>query len=83
LLKHRNILGTILFLVTSIIIIESLIVQFKRIANVYFLIIAILQSIPAISPLSATTAWAPLIVVLTISMLREGYEDYQRYKSDK
>lgn len=28
------------------------------------------------------TAWIPLSVVLTISILREGYEDYQRYKSD-
>lgn len=62
---------------------ESLLLQFKRLANVYFLIIAILQTIPIISPLSPVTAWVPLIVVLGISMIREGYEDYQRYKSDK
>ena len=43
-----------------------------RLANVYFLIIAILQSIPQIAPLSAVTAWIPLIVVLAISMIREG-----------
>lgn len=68
---------------------EALILQFKRLANVYFLIIAILQTIPQISPLSPATAWAPFIVVLAISMLREGnlsaysgYEDYQRIKSD-
>ena len=46
--------------------------QFERLANIYFLVIAILQSIPAISPLGPLTAWAPLIVVLGISMLREG-----------
>lgn len=62
---------------------ESLFLQFKRLANVYFLIIGILQSIPAISPLGPVTAWAPLIVVLLISVLREGYEDYQRFLSDK
>lgn len=50
--------------------IESLLIQFYRLANIYFLIIAILQSIPIISPLSPVTAWAPLIVVLAISMLR-------------
>ena len=49
----------------------------------YFLIIGILQSIPAISPLTPLTAWVPLIIVLGISMIREGYEDYQRHKSDK
>lgn len=49
---------------------ESLLVQFKRLANIYFLLIAILQTIPIISPLSPVTAWAPLIVVLAISMIR-------------
>lgn len=51
---------------------ESLLLQFERLANIYFLVIAILQSIPAISPLGPLTAWAPLIVVLGISMMREG-----------
>ena len=45
--------------------------------------IAILLSIPIISPLSPFTAWAPLIIVIGISMTREAYEDYQRYKTDK
>ena len=45
--------------------------------------IAILQSIPAISPLNPLTAIFPLMFVLFISMAREGYEDFQRYKSDK
>lgn len=59
-------------------------------ANIYFLIIAVLQSIPIISPLGPFTAWAPLIFVIIISMIREGkryfkvgVEDYSRYKSDK
>ena len=29
------------------------------------------------------TAYMPIIFVLGISMIREGFEDYQRYKSDK
>jgi phospholipid-transporting ATPase len=41
-----------------------------------------LELIPAISPIAPFAAVAPLIIVLTISMIREGYEDYQRHKSD-
>lgn len=39
--------------------------------------------IPLISPLSPLSAILPLIFVLTLSMAREGYEDYKRWKSDK
>lgn len=60
----------------------SLLRQFKRKANVYFLIQAILNSIPAVSAFNPITAYMPLAFVLGVSMLREGLEDYQRYKSD-
>jgi phospholipid-transporting ATPase len=42
----------------------------------------VLQSIEIISPLNPATAILPLFFVLSLSMAREGYEDYQRYKSD-
>ena len=61
----------------------SLILQFRRYANIYFLACAILQSIPLISPLSPFSAILPLIFVLSLSMAREGFEDYKRWKSDK
>lgn len=61
---------------------KSLLFQFKRYANIYFLIIAILQSISIISPLNPFTALAPFVFVIGLSILREAYEDYQRYKSD-
>ena len=60
----------------------SLMYQFKREANVYFLLQAILNSIPQVSAMNPITAWSPLAFVLGVSMLREGLEDYQRYKSD-
>lgn len=44
--------------------------------------IAILQSIPIISPLNPFTAIAPLAFVIGISMARDAYEDYKRYKMD-
>lgn len=61
----------------------SLFLQFRRVANIYFLITAILQSIPLISPLHPFSAIAPLVFVLSVSILREGVEDYLRYRSDK
>lgn len=56
--------------------------QFKRYANVYFLMMAILQSIPAISPLNPVSAIVPLVFVISLSVIREGFEDYGRHKSD-
>jgi hypothetical protein len=44
---------------------------------------AIIQSIPAVSPLNPMTAWNPLIFVIGLSMLREFAEDYFRNKADK
>ena len=61
----------------------ALLNQFKRYANIYFLIVAILQSIPQISPLSPISSWAPLIFVISLSIIREAFEDLSRYKSDK
>ena len=50
----------------------SLIIQFKRYANIYFLVCAVLQSIPLLSPLNPISAILPLIFVLLLSMIREG-----------
>jgi len=60
----------------------TLLLQFKRYANIYFLLIAILQSIPAISPLNPVTAIVPFAFVLCLSMLREGLEDLARHRAD-
>jgi phospholipid-translocating ATPase len=59
------------------------IAQYKRAANVYLLFIAVLCCIPAISPLMPIAAVMPVVFVLTISLIREGAEDYARYKSDE
>ena len=62
---------------------KGLLYQFSRLANVYFLFITIIQSIPLISPLNSLTAIIPLIFVLGISMIRELIEDLARHKYDK
>lgn len=61
---------------------KSLLGQFRRFANIYFLITAILQCFPVISPLNPFSAVSPFVLVITLSLLREAVEDYDRYKSD-
>ncbi|ELP90467.1 hypothetical protein EIN_018160 [Entamoeba invadens IP1] len=60
-----------------------LIEQFRKLANVYFLIISIFQAIPGLSPTGRFTTLFPLCIVLTISMLKELYEDIKRHRDDK
>ena len=62
---------------------KALFYQFKRVSTIYFVIIAILNMIPAISPLYSASSLIPVVIVLAISLIREGYEDYQRTKFDK
>ncbi len=62
---------------------KSLLIQFARLPNIYFLATAIIQSIPIISPLSSVTAIFPLIFVLSVSMIRDLIEDLSRLKYDR
>ena len=62
---------------------KALFFQFNRPANIYFLICAILQCIPLISPLGPTSAVLPLVIVLSASLIREGIEDCNRGRLDK
>ena len=57
--------------------------QFQRVANFYFLIMAVLASIPMISPVSPVSAWLPLIIVILISAVREALDDMSRGSSDR
>ena len=61
---------------------KSLLLQFTRLPNIFFLFTAIIQSMPVISPLSSITAIVPLIFVLGISMIREFIEDWNRKNYD-
>ena len=62
---------------------KALMYQFMRPANVYFLFCAIIQCIPVISPLGAETALIPIVVVLSVSLIREAIEDCARARLDK
>ena len=61
---------------------HALLIQFARPANIYFLISAILNCIPQISPISPVTAIIPLVFVLAVSLIREALEDCSRMRLD-
>ncbi|XP_071513897.1 phospholipid-transporting ATPase ID isoform X3 [Panulirus ornatus] len=56
--------------------------QFQRLANFYFLCLLVLQLIPVISSLSPITTAVPLIGVLTVTAVKDAYDDFQRHRSD-
>jgi phospholipid-translocating ATPase len=62
---------------------RQLFFQFSKLANAYFLIISILQMIPGLSTTGNYTTIIPLMVFVTISMAKEGYDDVRRYKLDQ
>ena len=62
---------------------KNLFEQFRRVANFYFLIIAVIQLIPNVSPVAPWSSIVPLILVISFTSVKEGWEDYNRGKADK
>lgn len=62
---------------------RQLYAQFSKIANIYFLTVAILQMIPSWSTTGTYTTIIPLLIFISISILREGYDDWRRHLQDK
>lgn len=62
---------------------RQLFAQFSKLANFYFLCVSILQMIPGLSTTGNYTTIVPLAFFVTISMAKEGYDDFRRYKLDK
>lgn len=58
---------------------------FKQITKpliIYFILLSLLQSLPLISPLNPFTSITPLLFIISISMIREAFEDLERHKVD-
>lgn len=62
---------------------RQIVVQFSKLANLYFLFVSILQMIPSWSATGNYTTIVPLMVFVLISMTREGVEDWSRSRNDK
>ncbi|XP_041815772.1 phospholipid-transporting ATPase IC [Chelmon rostratus] len=57
--------------------------QFKRVANLYFLALLILQIIPDITTLPWYTTLVPLVVVLGVTAIKDLVDDLARHRMDK
>ncbi|KAH7921381.1 phospholipid-translocating P-type ATPase [Leucogyrophana mollusca] len=62
---------------------RNLLEQFRRIANIFFAFIAILQFFPEFSTISPGLVLIPIIIVLGITAIKDGYEDIKRHQSDR
>lgn len=62
---------------------RQLFAQFSKLANFYFLSVSILQMIPGLSTTGSFTTIVPLCFFVTLSMAKEGYDDFCRYRLDK
>lgn len=62
---------------------RQLFAQFSKLANFYFLSVSILQMIPGLSTTGSFTTIVPLSFFVTLSMAKEGYDDFSRYRLDK
>uniref|UniRef100_A0A3B4V827 Phospholipid-transporting ATPase n=1 Tax=Seriola dumerili TaxID=41447 RepID=A0A3B4V827_SERDU len=61
---------------------KNLFEQFRRIANFYFLIIFLVQVRTVDTPTSPVTSGLPLFFVITVTAIKQGYEDWLRHKAD-
>lgn len=60
---------------------KALFEQFRRVANIYFLIAALLSLTP-ITPFSPISMIAPLAFVVGLSIVKEALEDWHRFVQD-
>lgn len=58
---------------------KSLFEQFRRVANLYFLVVACVSFSP-LAPFTASSILAPLLFVIGATMAKEGVEDWRRKK---
>ncbi|KAJ7326638.1 hypothetical protein JRQ81_016397 [Phrynocephalus forsythii] len=62
---------------------RNLFEQFHRAANLYFLFIVLLNWVPVVEAFRKEITMIPLLVVLTIIAIKDGIEDYRKYRLDK
>uniref|UniRef100_A0AAY5ER24 Phospholipid-transporting ATPase n=1 Tax=Electrophorus electricus TaxID=8005 RepID=A0AAY5ER24_ELEEL len=57
--------------------------QFRRLANIYFVGIAALNFIPEVNAFQPQVALIPICVILTLTAIKDAWEDFRRYQSDR
>ncbi|CAF0928287.1 unnamed protein product, partial [Rotaria sordida] len=61
---------------------KNLFEQFTRLANAYFLFQLCLQLIPQVSSLRPATTAFPLVIVLSLTAIKDASDDIARHRSD-
>uniref|UniRef100_A0A3Q0RGP0 Phospholipid-transporting ATPase n=1 Tax=Amphilophus citrinellus TaxID=61819 RepID=A0A3Q0RGP0_AMPCI len=56
--------------------------QLHRFANVYFIFLAVLNFVPVVEAFQPDIALVPVILVLSVTAIKDVWEDYRRFKSD-
>lgn len=62
---------------------KNLFIQFHRVAYLYFLAIACLNQLPPLAVFGRTVSLFPLLFVLCVTAIKDGYEDWRRHRSDR
>ncbi|KAM9330395.1 phospholipid-transporting ATPase VD [Gastrophryne carolinensis] len=62
---------------------RNLFEQFHRAANLYFLFLVFLNWVPLVEAFQKEITMIPLVAVLSIIAIKDGLEDYRKYKLDK
>uniref|UniRef100_A0A3Q1HMC0 Phospholipid-transporting ATPase n=1 Tax=Anabas testudineus TaxID=64144 RepID=A0A3Q1HMC0_ANATE len=61
----------------------NLIEQFHRLANIYFVGLAILNFFPVVNAFQPEVALIPICVIMSLTALKDAWEDFRRYQSDR
>lgn len=56
--------------------------QFRRYANIFFLVIGLLQQIPDVSPTGRYVTLVPFTIILGLTAIKELIEDWKRHSAD-
>ncbi|KAH8505874.1 hypothetical protein H0E87_012901 [Populus deltoides] len=62
---------------------KNIFIQFHRVAYLYFLAIAALNQLPPLAVFGRTVSLFPLLFVLCVTAIKDGYEDWRRHRSDR
>ncbi|KAI0037154.1 phospholipid-translocating P-type ATPase [Vararia minispora EC-137] len=62
---------------------KNLFEQFRRIANLYFLVLVVVQLFPVFGATTPQLSALPLIFILTVTAIKDAVEDYRRAQVDE
>ncbi|XP_072486997.1 phospholipid-transporting ATPase VB isoform X2 [Notamacropus eugenii] len=57
--------------------------QLHRLANLYFVAIAVLNFVPVVNAFQPAVGLIPICIMMVVTALKDAWEDLRRYKSDK